>query len=317
MVLDSPPTIALIGAGQMGSKLAYRMVQHGAGTILTNLEGRSEATWRRATECGMKHASYRDIVSQATYILSVVPPSEAFAIAQAIACTSKEICLSRKVIFADCNAVNPETAKQIAQLFVGTGITFIDGAVVGGPPSDVYNPGVYICADGKDEADLDELDIVLRKYGLNPFSLKGEGSGVGDASAVKMANSGVVKGAMALFASMILASHASSPSTCQGLLHSLIISQPSFLDQLILFIPQMTPKAYRFVNEMQEVAKFGGDEGIARIYEGTAEVFQRIARAREQATPGDGGDLDLLLTAVEDGKKVRALGECKKADGLT
>ncbi|KAF9063959.1 hypothetical protein BDP27DRAFT_1426338 [Rhodocollybia butyracea] len=299
-------TIALIGAGQMGSKIAHRMAQFGAGTILTNLDGRSEASWHRATECGMKHVSYPDIISQATYILSVVPPADALAIAQVIANTSKEMSLSRKVIFADCNAVNPQTAKQMAQLFVGTGVTFIDGAIVGGPPSDAFNPGLYICADKQDEADLDELDVTLRKYGLNPFSLKGEGSGIGDASAVKMVNSGVVKGAMALFTSMIIASHASSPSTAQGLLHSLTVSQPSFLDQLILLIPHVTPKAHRFVDEMQEVAKFVEDEGIARIYEGTAHVYQRIANAKERETPGDGGDLDLLLAAVSDGKNVRA-----------
>lgn len=182
-------TIALIGAGAMGSKMAHRMSISGAGKILTNLEGRSEATWMRASECGMKHVSYADIVSQSAYILSVVPPKDAMSIAKLIADTVKDShSPPQKLVFVDCNAVSPQTAKQIAQFFAGTCVTFIDGAIVGGPPSEVFCPGLYICADNKHEADLDELDAVLKKYGLKPFSLKGEGSGIGDASALKMVN---------------------------------------------------------------------------------------------------------------------------------
>ncbi|KAE9405225.1 hypothetical protein BT96DRAFT_1015667 [Gymnopus androsaceus JB14] len=206
-------TIALIGAGAMGSQMAYRMFHSGAGTILTHLEGRSEGTWKRATECGMKHAAYVDISAK-----------EALAIAQLVVDAVKDSKLhpQKKLIFVDFNAINPQTAKQMAQLFDGVCVTFVDGSIVGGPPSDMFNPGLYICADSKDEANLDDLDAVLKRYGLRPFPLKGEGSGIGDASAVKMANSGIVKGAIALFTAMILASHASSPSTSQGLLHSLL-----------------------------------------------------------------------------------------------
>jgi len=256
----------------------------------------------------MKHAAYVDIVSQATYILSVVPPEEALAIAQLVVDAVKDSKLppEKKLIFVDFNAINPQTAKQTAQLFDGTCVTFVDGSIVGGPPSDMFNPGLYICADSKDEANLDDLDAVLKRYGLRPFPLKGEGSGIGDASAVKMANSGIVKGAIALFTAMILASHASSPSTSQGLLHSLLLSQPTFIDQMIRLVPQMTPKAYRFIGEMREVSEFTEDEGSTRIYEGAAQLFERIAKAKEEETSGDGGDIDVLLTVIEEAKTLWA-----------
>ncbi|GAW04481.1 6-phosphogluconate dehydrogenase C-terminal domain-like protein [Lentinula edodes] len=322
------PIISVIGAGAMGSQIAHRLFQAGAGPILTNLDGRSPETCKRAIECGMKDTSYADIVSRTTYILSVVPPKDAFAIAEIIADTVKisnaeETTSSQartKLVFIDCNAVNPSSAKQMAKLFVNTSATFIDGAIVGGPPSEVYNPGLYICANPNDEAVLDEVEVTLKKYGLQPFSLKGEGTGIGDASAVKMANSGIVKGAIALFTSMILASYNSSPSTSQGLLHSLHISQSTFIDQMIRLVPQMTPKAYRFVGEMKEVARFTEDEGldeISCIYEGAAHIFQKIADVHEARGRREGqissdqngegseiDEIDVLLTVIKDAKKL-------------
>ncbi|KAJ3867358.1 6-phosphogluconate dehydrogenase C-terminal domain-like protein [Lentinula novae-zelandiae] len=327
---NANPIISVIGAGAMGSQIAHRLFQSGAGPILTNLDGRSPETCKRAAACGMKDTSYADIVSRATYILSVVPPRDAFAIAKIIADTVKSSNAEEttpyqprtKLVFIDCNAVNPSSAKQMAQLFVNTSATFIDGAIVGGPPSEVYNPGLYICADPNDEAVLDELEVTLEKYGLQPFSLKGEGAGIGDASAVKMANSGIVKGTIALFTSMILASYTSSPSTSQGLLHSLHISQSTFINQMIRLVPQMTPKAYRFVGEMKEVAKFTEDQGledIGCIYEGAARIFQQIAnaheaRGREQGRSpvyriGEGSEhdeIDMLLTVIENARILEA-----------
>jgi hypothetical protein len=43
-------------------------------------------------------------------------------------------------------------------------------------------------------------------------------------------------------------------------------------------VPDMRPKAYRWVAEMQQIAEFVGnpDEG-ATIYEGAALLYQRIA----------------------------------------
>ncbi|KAK1228411.1 hypothetical protein PQX77_008548 [Marasmius sp. AFHP31] len=181
-------TIALLAPGAMGSKIALRLSQRGAGTILTNLDGRSEATVKRAQESGMRHASYPEIVSQATCIFSVVPPKDAFLIAERIADTARSNSPSREIIFADCNAVNPESAKKMAQLFEGTSVKFIDGAIVGAPPSDTYNPGIYVSANSRDEAALDEFVALSNGFGLNVIPLKGEGAGVGDASALKMAH---------------------------------------------------------------------------------------------------------------------------------
>ncbi|EEB95325.1 hypothetical protein MPER_05718, partial [Moniliophthora perniciosa FA553] len=161
------------------------------------------------------------------------------------------------------------------------------------------------------EVALDEFVALGTKYGLNIIPLKGEGSGVGDASALKMAHAGVVKGGIGLFVSMILAANASSPSTAKGLLHALSISQPAFISLMVQLVPQAIPKAYRFVKEMEEVAGFvGGDEG--RVYEGIEKIFEKVAMANEEAPNGDAGDAAKLLQFIEEAKVVLAQEETKR-----
>ncbi|KAL0581570.1 hypothetical protein V5O48_000499 [Marasmius crinis-equi] len=296
-------TLSVLGAGGMGSKIALRLFQRGGGNILTNLDGRSEATLKRAQESGMKHASYSEIISQATCIYSIVPPKDAFSVAEQIAAAAQATPSSREVIFVDCNAISPESVKKMSQLFTGTPIKFIDGAIIGGPPSDTYNPGIYVSANPEDESALNEFVALSNNFGLNVIPLGGQGAALGDASALKMAHAGIVKGTIGLFVAMILSSYKSSPSTAKGLLHSLSISQPAFIDQIIRLVPQMIPKAYRFVKEMEEISDFvGGEE--RRTYEGIEKVFERVAAAHDASPNHDSGDTQLLLKFVEDAKEV-------------
>lgn len=63
-------TIAVIAAGAMGSGVGRRLVQNGC-TVLTNLDGRSESTRKRATDAGMKDASFEEIVQKATDLVPI------------------------------------------------------------------------------------------------------------------------------------------------------------------------------------------------------------------------------------------------------
>ena len=58
------------------------------------------------------------------------------------------------------------------------------------------------------------------------------------------------------------------------------------------FIPDMFPKAYRWVAEMEQIAEFIGDdrEGAA-IYGGMARLYEWIASERER---GGSADLEAL-----------------------
>lgn len=187
MATVAPPRFAVIAAGTMGSAVANRLTRAGC-TVYTNLDGRTEATCQRAKEAGMLDASLDDIVVEANWMFSILPPGDAVSFAEKIRDTAanwgKQASLE-PFVFVDCNAVSPETAKRIARIFAGTGIKFIDASIIGGPPKDGYDPTFYASAAVEDRNKLDAL-MALSTYGLKVSPLTGEGAGVGDTSALKM-----------------------------------------------------------------------------------------------------------------------------------
>ncbi|CAA7259186.1 unnamed protein product [Cyclocybe aegerita] len=124
--------IALIAAGAMGAAVGRKLVEAG-NTVLTNLEGRSDATRNRAAEAGMIDASWADIVQKADILLSIIPPREAMALAKRVLneVTSTPTAEKQPLIFADCNAINVDTVKTIAGLFADAAVVFIDGCIIG------------------------------------------------------------------------------------------------------------------------------------------------------------------------------------------
>jgi 3-hydroxyisobutyrate dehydrogenase-like beta-hydroxyacid dehydrogenase len=183
--------IAVVSAGAMGSAVAKRLVTGGC-TVYTNLDGRSDAAHQRAHDAGMINVPLETLVSKSKWILSIVPPREAFAFAEKVRGIVEERreLLSESEsdprVFVDCNAVNPEAVKRIGGLFRGTSMRFIDAGIVGGPPRPGYDPTFYACSEG--EIMLEEF-ATLSQYGLRVSLLKGAGTGVGDASSLKLCES--------------------------------------------------------------------------------------------------------------------------------
>lgn len=180
----SPPTLAIVAAGTMGAAVGRRLTTAGL-TVLTDLTGRSPATQKRAADAGLHDATLGEIATQANWVLSILPPSDAYDFAQRFRDTHASAAPTRSLGFADCNAVNPNTVKRIAALFQGTPINFIDAGIIGGLPKDDYDPVFYASANIKDDAVLEEFSS-LTQYGLNVKPLRGEGAGIGDASSLKM-----------------------------------------------------------------------------------------------------------------------------------
>ena len=184
VTMASAPTIAVIAPGSMGAAVASRFTKAGC-TVLTTLEGRSPATVERAMKAGMEDASLADIARRADWVLSIIPPSSALSFAEAFRKAHDASVGNPKLAFAACNAVSPETVKRIARVFGGSTVRFVDASIIGGPPSDGYDPAFYASAAPEDEDALESF-VGLNVWGLRTIALKGEGAGVGDASALKM-----------------------------------------------------------------------------------------------------------------------------------
>ncbi|KAG1848850.1 hypothetical protein C8R48DRAFT_614620 [Suillus tomentosus] len=288
------PAITVISAGAMGSAISKRLVQSGC-TVYTNLDNRSPAAHQRALDAGMINLPIESLLSKSNFILSIVPPGEAFAFAQKIRNTLGAHSGSALPLraFVDCNAVNPETVKRIGGLFSGTPVGFIDAGIVGTPPREGWDPTFYACSEPGTQDVLEEF-AALSQYGLKVSLLKGEGAGIGDASSLKLCESMMKKGSIGLFMTMMLSAHRSSPATADALMKELSISQPALMSRLIQTVPEGIPKAYRFVAEMEGLAEFVGG-GEADVFMGFARVFERVAGSLQ----GDGVDIETLRRGVE------------------
>src|ERR1044071_3281235 len=104
-------TIGIIAMGEMGSGVARRLHERGA-TVITQLTGRTAASAARAERAGAIPVSTDDeFAAQADFILSIVPPGDAVALAQRLAPAIKRA--GRQLVYVDCNAVSPQTAERI------------------------------------------------------------------------------------------------------------------------------------------------------------------------------------------------------------
>ncbi|HEY1933677.1 MAG TPA: DUF1932 domain-containing protein [Acetobacteraceae bacterium] len=258
------PTVAVIAPGMMGSGVGH-VLAHAGLEVRTSLTGRSPATAARAKAAGMVHASDEQIAA-CDIILSILPPGDAVALAERLAPALRNA--PKKPIYVDCNAVSPGTVLRVARVIEETGATFVDGGIIGGPPSP-GSKGTKIYLSGAAAPKVAELE----KYGLRMPVQPGP---IGAASAMKLSYAGITKGFTALGAAMMLA--ATRAGTAEDLKQELLASQPALVGWLTRQMPKMYSKAYRWVAEMEEIAEFVGEDPAARQYfEAAARLYERIA----------------------------------------
>lgn len=259
----SKPVIAVIAQGAMGAGVGGRLAERGA-EVLTSLQGRSASSAERAAKAQMRDAS-DDEIAAADIILSIVPPSDALVLAKRLAPALARA--PRKALYIDMNAISSELAKEVGAVIAATGAPFADGGIIGGPPRAGYDgPSLYVAA-----APAGAL-APLAQCGLVVKPLDGP---VGAASALKMSYASITKGLTAIASASILgaAKYGASDALHAELAHS----QKALLASLTRSVPEMFPKAYRFVGEMEEIADHFGRPSSAEIYRGMAKLYQEIA----------------------------------------
>jgi 3-hydroxyisobutyrate dehydrogenase-like beta-hydroxyacid dehydrogenase len=258
------PIVAVIAPGMMGSGVGQRLTENGA-DVITSLAGRGRASAERAHAAGMRavdDAAFAD----ADVILSIVPPGNALDLAERLAPVLKAAV--RKPLYVDCNAVSPQTAARIAAVIAATGAPFVDGGIIGGPPKP-GSTGTRIYVSGPEAPRAAKLT----EHGLEMRLL---GSGIGEASALKMSYAGITKGFTALGAAMMLA--ATRGGSAAALHAELADSQKALFGWLTRQVPGMYSKAYRWVAEMEEISAFTGEDAAAgALFAAAARFYERIA----------------------------------------
>ncbi|GHO46226.1 NAD(P)-dependent oxidoreductase [Ktedonospora formicarum] len=256
-------TVGILSPGDMGHAIGAVLHQHGM-RVITNLHGRSQRTQELALKAGISDVGGDEVlVREADCLLSIMPPSHAYAFGERIAATLRNV--KKDLLFVDCNAVAPRTALALDALLTEAGASFVDGGIIGGPPR-LGGEGPHIYVSGKRARDIAQLS----EYGLDVRVLGAES---GQASGLKMCYASVTKGLTALATTALTASQA------LGLQEELIAEfrdLPVFRS-LERSVPGMPPKAYRWVGEMQEIARTFADLGLPpQIHEGAAALYHFV-----------------------------------------
>ena len=258
--------VGVVSPGDMGSAIAKRIKESGK-NVYTALDGRSERTKALGREAGLSDIGSMDkLVSTCELVISVINPGEAMNVAKDVAAAMKKT--GRKIAFADLNAVSPQTTRDLDKTIREAGGIYIDGGIIGPPPrGEKDKPRIYVSGP----------DAYLFEQISHPnLQVRVMSERVGDASGVKMCYAAMTKGTTALAVELLVA--ARKLGVEQALEKELRDSQSDAFDRHMKSIPGMPPKAYRWVPEMQEIAKTFGELGMTRnIFLGASDIYEMVA----------------------------------------
>ncbi len=260
-------TVALLSPGDMGHSVGAVLTEHGL-RVITCLEGRSDRTRALAAETGIEDVtSYAELVSQAQIVLSIVVPAQAVSLAERVAEAVRQAGAT-SVTYADCNAIAPQTARQIEQIVTGAGAQFVDAGIIGSPPGRGGRNRFYI--SGEHTAAM----LALNNYGLDVVDLQGS---AGQASGLKMCYAALTKGLTALCTELLVAAEALGIS--EPLAEEFRESQGAMLARMERGVPGMLPKAHRWIGEMEEIASTFGALGLTPdMLHGAAQMYRLVMR---------------------------------------
>ena len=266
-------TVAVMSPGDMGHAVGGAL-RTGGLRVITCLEGRSARSVALAEKAGIEPVADDDtLVREADALLSILVPSEAPALAERLAAALRRTGAS--LLYADCNAIAPQTVRAIAQVIESAGGRFVDAGIIGGPPRlDRPGSGPKIYASG---AHVPEL-ARLRDHGLDVRVMGTSETDVGQASALKMCYAALTKGLTALGTELLVAGRALG--IAEALEAELRASQGALYSGFERSVPGMPPKAYRWVGEMEEIAATFGAVGLTpKILEGAADLYRFVERS--------------------------------------
>lgn len=235
--------------------------------VLTCLSGRSPRTRRLAQRAGFQDVpSLEALAQRAELILSILIPEAAVSLAQEVARALEST--GCRPVFADCNAVSPETSKRIEAIIVEAGGRYLDASIIGPPPGQGQPPRFYVSGS--------QAQVMAQLDGRG-IAVKWIGSEIGRASAIKMCYAGLTKGTLALHAAVLTSAEALGLSA--ELRSELAYSQGQAL-QAMEQVRRVPAKAFRWIVEMEEIARTFGSAGVTpQIHTGAAEVFRMVAES--------------------------------------
>ncbi|MHA1108736.1 MAG: DUF1932 domain-containing protein [Alphaproteobacteria bacterium] len=259
-------TIAILVPGEMGAAVGKAFHDNGL-DVITCLNGRSEPTRARAAAAGFRDvADLETLLGEAEMVLSIMPPEHAPATADQVAASMKAS--GHTPPYAECNAVAPDTAREMQRVIEGAGAIYIDGGIVGSPPGKSVPTRFFM--SGAEAALMDGLDgkgIDVRQCGPE----------IGRGVAVKMCYAAITKGTSALHAAVLMA--AESLGVADEIHEELQYSVGALYKRMENVVPKLPAVSGRYIGEMKEIAKTMESAGVtANFHVGATELYQVLEK---------------------------------------
>jgi 3-hydroxyisobutyrate dehydrogenase-like beta-hydroxyacid dehydrogenase len=257
--------VGVMSPGDMGQAIALQLKAKGL-HVCTALEHRSERTRALASEAGLTDVgTVMRLVAECDVVLSIMDPGSAVNFARVAADALRA--RGRHPLIVDCNAIAPDTVREIAGLIEGAGGRFLDGGIIGPPPRGKAKTHLYVSGPGAGD---------LEQFAGPQLVVHAIGEGIADASALKMCYGALNKGTQALWLEVLIAAQRLGVA---GLLdEQLQQSQSERYSWALGQFPVLPPKAYRWVPEMLEISKTLGAAGMTpKMFQGAADIYHFIA----------------------------------------
>lgn len=258
--------IGLLHPGEMGAAVGAAARTGGARVVWAS-EGRGEATRARAAAAGLEDVgSVAAVAAQSDVILSVCPPHAAVAVA-------KEVAAARFAgVFVDANAVAPGTSRAIAAIVEGAGARFVDGGIIGLPPTTRGSTRLYLSGP-----EAPRVAALFERGALEAIVLPGDAFA---ASAIKAAYAAWTKGSAALL--MSVRALAAAEGVEAALLEEWARSIPDLPKRSEDAARGSARKAWRWIGEMEELAAAFKAAGLPDGFHlAAAEVYRRLERYKD------------------------------------
>lgn len=284
------PTVGLLHPGEMGAAIGAVLTRRGVAVVWASA-GRSADTAGRARAAGLRDVrTVEELTRTSDVVLSVCPPHAALDVARGLG--------SFDGVYVDANDVSPATALAVAATVESAGATYVDGGIVGGPPSDARETRLYL--SGSSAAAVaglfERTTVAARTISERP----------GAASALKMAYAGWSKGSAALLLALRAAARAEHVE--DALLAEWELSLPELPAESLRAASAASQKGWRWVGEMEEVAATFASAGLPDgFHRAAADVFRRVPR-RAGHDPADA--LQYALSGLARSPRVLSWDGC-------
>lgn len=279
--LPAAPVVGILHPGAMGAALGA-VLKPKAAAVLWAAEGRSQATSKRAELADLVAVrNVGDLVRRSDVVISICPPDAAVDVARQVAKVSAGV---GRALYLDANAIAPGTAREIGALLGADRV--VDGALIGPPP---WQDGATVLHLSGPHA-----GTVAGLFAGTTVRIEVVGPDLGQASAVKACFALMSKALPSLW--LVLAAAAREYGVEAVVTAELARDGVDLPRELAAISRRATPKAWRWIGEMEEAAAAFAEVGLPDGYSSAAtEVYRRVAASVERSNPPD---VEAVVTAV-------------------